>query len=107
MANVVELSERNFDQEVLQSELPVLVDFWAPWCGPCRMVGPIIEELAGDYQGRLKVCKLNVDQEQALAGHYQVMSIPTVLIFRGGQVAERSVGAKPKPSFQKIIDGVL
>ena len=107
MANVVELSERNFDQEVLQSELPVLVDFWAPWCGPCRMVGPIIEELAGDYQGRLKVCKLNVDQEQALAGHYQVMSIPTVLIFKGGQVAERSVGAKPKPSFQKIIDGVL
>jgi thioredoxin 1 len=91
------LDDKNFEQEVLKSDLPVLVDFWAEWCGPCRAIAPIIEELAGELQGKMKVAKVNVDEAQDLAGNYNVMSIPTLLIFKNGQPVEQLVGAMPKP----------
>lgn len=91
------LDDKNFEQEVLKSDLPVLVDFWAEWCGPCRAIAPIIEELATELQGKMKVAKVNVDEAQDLAGNYNVMSIPTMLIFKNGQPVDQVVGAMPKP----------
>jgi thioredoxin 1 len=99
----VHLDTKNFDQEVLKSDLPVLVDFWAEWCGPCRAIAPIIEELAGELQGKMKVAKLNVDEAQDLAGNYNVMSIPTLLIFKNGQPVEQVIGAMPKPQLMAKI----
>jgi len=95
--SALHLDDKNFEQEVLKSNLPVLVDFWAEWCGPCRAIAPIIEELAGELQGKMKVAKLNVDEAQDLAGNYNVMSIPTLLVFKNGQPVEQIVGAMPKP----------
>ncbi|MCS7081497.1 MAG: thioredoxin [Bacteroidetes bacterium] len=92
----ITLTDQNFEQEVLQSELPVLVDFWAPWCGPCRMIAPIIEELAQEYAGRLKVGKLDVDHNPQVSMQYNIRSIPTLLIFKNGQVVEQLIGAVPK-----------
>lgn len=89
------VTDASFDQEVLQADLPVLVDFWAEWCGPCRMTGPVVEELATNYAGRLKVCKLNVDENPQTASRYQVMSIPTLLLFKGGQEQDRIIGYQP------------
>jgi thioredoxin 1 len=103
----VDVTDSNFRTEVLESELPVMVDFWAAWCGPCRMVAPIVEELAGEYDGKLKVCKLNVDENHDTAKEYGIMSIPTLLMFKGGKVAERLVGAMPKAEFKKQIDKIL
>ena len=97
------LDAKNFDQEVLKSDLPVLVDFWAEWCGPCRAIAPIIEELALELQGKMKVAKVNVDEAQDLAGNYNVMSIPTLLIFKNGQPVEQVVGAMPKPQLMAKI----
>ncbi|MDP2653033.1 MAG: thioredoxin [Candidatus Omnitrophota bacterium] len=94
--SVLHLTEKNFDQEVLKSSTPVLVDFWAEWCGPCRMVAPIVEEIAKDLDGQLKVGKVNVDEAQELAAKYQVMSIPTLLVFKNGEVVDQMVGAMPK-----------
>ncbi|MDD5583658.1 MAG: thioredoxin [Candidatus Omnitrophica bacterium] len=90
------LTSENFNQEVLHSELPVLVDFWADWCGPCRMVAPVVSALAQEYQGKLKVCKVNVDEAADIAGKYGVMSIPTFAIFKEGKVVDKFVGALPK-----------
>jgi thioredoxin 1 len=95
--SALHLDEKNFEQEVLKSNLPVLVDFWAEWCGPCRAIAPIIEELAGELQGKMKVGKVNVDDAQELAGNFNVMSIPTLLIFKNGKPVEQVVGAMPKP----------
>lgn len=92
----IKLTGQNFDEQVLQSSLPVLVDFWADWCGPCKMLGPVIEELAGELAGKAVVGKVNVDEEQQLAARYGVMSIPTVVLFKNGQEAARSVGLVPK-----------
>lgn len=106
MADVA-LSDQNFQSEVLQNDTPVLVDFWAPWCGPCKIVGPIVEELAGEYQGKLKVGKLNVDENPQSAGNYGVMSIPTLMIFKGGQPVKTMVGAQGKDVLKKNIDEIL
>jgi thioredoxin 1 len=104
MANVCELSDANFDAEVLQSDQPVLVDFWAPWCGPCRMVGPVIEELAAENGEKVKIAKINVDEAQQTAAGFGVSSIPTLMIFKGGEVVERFVGVQPKNRLQEAID---
>ena len=92
----ITLTADNFEQEVLQSELPVLVDFWATWCGPCRMLGPVISQIAEEQAGKLKVGKVNVDEQPQLAAEYRIASIPTVMVFKGGEVAATAIGARPK-----------
>ena len=103
----IEFTESNFDQEVMKSATPVLVDMWATWCGPCRMIGPIVEELAGAYKGKMKVGKLNVDDHPQVAGQFQVMNIPTLLLFKGGQEVDRIVGVVPKEELSRRIDRVI
>jgi thioredoxin 1 len=105
--NVLELTSENWQKEVVQSTLPVVVDFWAVWCGPCRMIAPYIEELANAYAGRVKVGKVNVDDNQEIAAEYRINTIPQVYIFKGGEVKERIVGAQPKNAFQAAIDRAL
>jgi thioredoxin 1 len=105
--NVVELSESNWKSEVLEGDVPVLVDFWAPWCGPCRAVGPIVEELANDFSGRIKVAKLNVDEARNIAGQYQIRSIPTLLMFKGGRVVGQRVGAGTRGDIEQMITKAL
>jgi thioredoxin 1 len=107
MSSPVELNDGNFESEVLKSDLPVLVDFWAPWCGPCRMVGPIVEEIAKDYEGKLKVGKLNVDEGTQTASKYGIMSIPSLLYFKEGKVVDQINGAVPKQHFIEKIDKIL
>ncbi|MEO8602868.1 MAG: thioredoxin [bacterium] len=107
MSNVLEVSDQNFDQEVLKSTTPVLIDFWAPWCGPCKAIGPVIEQLAGEYAGRLKVVKMNVDDNPQTPSRYGVRGIPNLLVIKGGQVADQIVGAVPKAHLVKAIDTAL
>lgn len=95
-SKLIQASDATFEQEVLKSSLPVLVDFWAPWCGPCLMVAPVIEQIAETYQGRLKVVKVNVDDNPGVSARYQIMSIPTLILFKGGQPVDSVVGALPK-----------
>jgi len=102
-----EFTDASFEAEVLDSEIPVLVDFWAPWCGPCKLVAPIVDELAGVYQGKLKVGKLNTDDNQQVAMRYGIMSIPTLLIFKAGEVSAKIVGAQSKQAIAAKIDSVL
>ncbi len=101
---VQHFNDSNFDQEVLHSDVPVMVDFYADWCGPCRMVSPIVEELAGQYTGKVKVGKLNVDESSAVARKYNVMSIPTLLFVKNGQVVDQIVGALPKDKIQQHLE---
>jgi thioredoxin 1 len=103
-ANAKEFTDANFNAEVLQAKTPVLVDFWAPWCGPCRQIGPMIEELAGEYAGTVAVGKLNTDESPATAEAYQVMQIPTLILFKNGQPVERILGAKSKSFMQNMLD---
>ncbi len=103
----ITFTDENFKTDVLESKEPVVVDFWAPWCGPCRIVSPIIEELAKDYEGKVKVGKLNVDENPQTAQTYGVMSIPSVLFFKGGQPVKTMVGAQPKENYKKVIDGSI
>ncbi len=105
--SVNHFSDDNFKQEVLESDLPVLVDFWAPWCGPCRMIGPLVEELAAEYKGKIKIGKLDVDSNSKVATTYGVMSIPTLIFFRGGKVMEQVVGALNKPELKRKIEANL
>lgn len=101
---VPEINDATFDAEVLKSEQPVLVDFWAPWCGPCRQIAPVVEQLAGENSGSVKVVKLNVDDAPHSAQSYGVSSIPTLMVFKGGEVVERFVGVQPKTRLQQAID---
>jgi thioredoxin 1 len=101
---IFEVTDTNFDQDVLKSDTPVLVDFWAAWCGPCRAIAPIVDELAKEYQGKLKIGKMDVDRNAATPMRYGVRGIPTLLVFKGGQVKEQIVGYVPKETIQKAID---
>jgi thioredoxin 1 len=104
MAEPITLTDDNFEAEVLQADHPVLVDFWAAWCGPCRMVAPIVEELVGEYDGKAKICKLDVDSAQKTAQEYGIRSIPTLLIFKDGKVADQVIGAVPKGQITEKLD---
>ena len=105
--NLVEITDDNFDTEVLESELPVLVDFWAEWCGPCKMISPIVEEIASDYNGKVKVGTVNIDYNQQVAMTYGIRGIPALLVFKSGSVANQIVGAVPKNHITQILDEVI
>lgn len=102
--NIVSLTQANFDAEVLQSGQPILVDFWAEWCGPCKMLAPILDELADEYNGRVRIGKVNIDESQELAAQYGIRSIPTLLLFKKGQVAEQVVGLRSKRDLKASFD---
>ena len=107
MSAVQEVTDGNFEQEVINSEIPVLIDFWAPWCGPCRAIAPVVGELANEYAGKLKVVKMNVDDNPLTPSRYGVRSIPNLLFFKGGQVKDQIVGAVPKGHFVQAIDKIV
>jgi thioredoxin 1 len=102
-----EFTNENFEQEVLQSDIPVVVDFWATWCQPCLKLGPIVEELAGDYEGKAKFGKLNIENEQEIAAKYGILSIPTILFFKDGEVKNQTVGLMPKKKLAEALEKVL
>jgi len=104
VADVKTLTDANFDSEIAEASLPMIVDFWAPWCGPCRMVGPVVEEIAGDHAGKIVVGKVNVDENPAIASKFGIMSIPTIILFRDGQAAKKVIGARPKGDLEREFE---
>ena len=107
MSNEIRLTDATFEDEVIKSALPVLVDFWAPWCGPCKMLGPVIEELAKEYDGKVKICKLNTDESPNSASQYHISAIPTVLLFKGGKLVRELVGLQPKEELKRRLDELI
>jgi thioredoxin 1 len=106
-ANTLDFTDATFDKDVLNSDVPVLVDFWAEWCGPCRMMTPTVDAIATDYAGKVKVGKVNVDENGGTAMHYNIRGIPTLLLFKGGKIVEQKVGAVGKPELQKMLEAHL
>ena len=107
MADLVQVTDDNFDAEIVNSDLPVMVDFWAEWCGPCRMVAPVVEELAKEYEGKIKVAKMDVDKNRKTPAKFGIRNIPTLILFKGGEVAKTIVGAKPKSSIEAELKKLL
>ncbi|TAK97235.1 MAG: thioredoxin TrxA [Verrucomicrobia bacterium] len=105
--NITNLTQATFGSDVLKSATPVLVDFWAEWCGPCKMIAPVLDELAGEYQGKIKIAKVNIDNEQSIAAEYGVRAIPTLLLFKNGQVTEQIVGARSKRDLKASLDRAI
>jgi thioredoxin 1 len=103
----IQFSDANFETEVIKSDKPVLVDFWAPWCGPCRMLAPLVEELSTEYEGKIKVGKLNTDDNTQVATQYKISAIPTLFFFKGGKLVDQLVGVHPKPEIKKRLDALL
>ena len=107
MADLLEVTDENFDDEIVNADTPAVVDFWAEWCGPCKMVGPVIEELAKDYQGKIKVAKMDVDQNRATPARFGIRNIPTLIFFKGGDVAQTIIGAQPKSAIEDEMKKLL
>lgn len=107
MTKPVNVSDADFEQNVLKSDVPVVVDFWAPWCGPCRTIAPILEELAGEYEGRLKIAKVNVDDNGQWASKFRIQGIPTLIVFKNGEAVQTLVGSRPKGDYKRVFDQVL
>ncbi len=107
MSDLLEVTDDNFDTEIMNSDMPVLVDFWAEWCGPCRMVTPVVEELANDYKGKVKVGKMNVDENRQTPAKFGIRAIPTLIFFKGGEVAQTIVGAQPKSHIEEELKKLL
>lgn len=107
MANLMEITDATFEDDVIKSDVPVLLDFWAEWCGPCKMIGPVVEELAKDYDGKVRMAKMNVDENRETPAKFGIRSIPTLILFKGGEVAQTIVGAQPKNHIEDEIKKVL
>ena len=107
MADLLHVTDENFDAEIMKSEVPAMVDFWAEWCGPCRMVGPVVEELAAQYQGKVKIAKMDVDKNRQTPAKFGIRNIPTLIFFKGGQVAQTIVGAQPKSYIEQELKRLL
>jgi len=104
---IIEVSDSNFESEVVKSDVPVLVDFWAPWCGPCRAIAPMVEEISSSYEGKIKVGKMNVDENQATTMKFGIRSIPTLIMFKGGEAIDQIIGAVPKGEIEKVVEKSL
>ncbi|NLA66492.1 MAG: thioredoxin [Leucobacter sp.] len=107
MSEAINVGEQTFDKVVLQSEIPVLVDFWAAWCGPCRMVAPVLDEIAKEHEGKIRIVKVNVDEEPALASQYRITSIPAMKVFKGGEEVRELIGAMPKQAIEQKLEGII
>jgi thioredoxin 1 len=104
---IITLNDKNFQDEIKETQVPILVDFWAEWCAPCRMIAPMLDEIADEYEGKIKIGKLNVDQNRSIAAQFGVMSIPTLIVFKGGEMVEQMIGAQPKENLLKVLQSVI